>query len=150
MNKIIIDTNIVFSALLNTNSRIGQILINGANYYNFYSPEYLRFEIFEHKSKIKSIAKLNEDEFLELYEMVMRNITVINHSIIPVDIYKKAILLCKTIDPDDTAFVALATFINGNLWSGDIKLINGLAKQKFNRIIKTNELFDDFIQRMNS
>jgi len=34
MNKIIIDTNILFSALLNTDSRIGQILINGKRYYN--------------------------------------------------------------------------------------------------------------------
>ena len=30
MTKIVVDTNIVFSALLNTNSRIGQILIKVA------------------------------------------------------------------------------------------------------------------------
>ena len=52
MTKIIIDTNIVFSALLNTNSRIGQILINGNRYYDFYLPEYIRFEIFEHTEKL--------------------------------------------------------------------------------------------------
>lgn len=51
MTKIIVDTNIVFSALLNTNSRIGQILINGKNYFDFYSPEYVRFEIFQHKKR---------------------------------------------------------------------------------------------------
>ncbi len=34
MTKIIVDTNIVFSALLNVNSRIGQILINGKNEYH--------------------------------------------------------------------------------------------------------------------
>ena len=65
MTKIIVDTNIVFSALLNTNSRIGQILINGKDYFDFYSPEYVRFEIFRHKEKIKSIGKLSEDEFIE-------------------------------------------------------------------------------------
>jgi predicted nucleic acid-binding protein len=52
MTKIIIDTNIAFSALLNINSRIGQILINGNRYYDFYSPEYIRSEIIEHQDKI--------------------------------------------------------------------------------------------------
>ena len=64
MNKIIIDTNILFSALLNTDSRIGQILINGKRYYNFYAPEYIREEIIEHKDKIKTIAKLSDDDFI--------------------------------------------------------------------------------------
>ncbi len=53
MTKIIIDTNIVFSALLNINSRIGQILINGNKSFDFYSPDYIRQEIFEHQRKIK-------------------------------------------------------------------------------------------------
>ena len=45
--KIVVDTNIVFSALINFNSRIGQIILNGGNYYNFYSPEYIRFEFLK-------------------------------------------------------------------------------------------------------
>ena len=55
MTKIIVDTNIVFSALLNINSRIGQILINGKNHYDFYSPEYVRLEIFKHKPTPKNL-----------------------------------------------------------------------------------------------
>ena len=42
MSKIIVDTNIVFSAFLNINSKIGQILINGVHQNEFYAPEYLR------------------------------------------------------------------------------------------------------------
>ena len=108
MNKIIIDTNILFSALLNTDSRIGQILINGKRYYNFYAPEYIREEIIEHKDKIKTIAKLSDDDFIELYELILRNITILNHTLIPTNIYKKAENLCETIDMDDTIFVAVA------------------------------------------
>lgn len=52
MTKIIIDTNIAFSALLNVNSRIGQVLINGNKYYDFFAPEYIRFEIIEHQNFI--------------------------------------------------------------------------------------------------
>jgi len=71
MTKIVVDTNIVISALMNTNSRIGQILVNRKSYFNFYSPEYIRCEIFMHKEKIKSIGRLSE--FIEAYNLIIRN-----------------------------------------------------------------------------
>ena len=108
---------------MNINSRIGQILITGNRYYDFYSPEYIRFEIIEHKEKIKDIAKLTDNEFLETYEFVMRNITVLNHTLIPIEIYKKDEVLCKSIDIDDIVFVAVAEFTRGKLWTGDLKLL---------------------------
>jgi predicted nucleic acid-binding protein len=82
MTKIVVDTNIVFSALLNTNSRIAQILINGNRQFDFFAPAYVRYEIFKHKEKIKSIGKLTDDEFIETYGLVLKNITILNHSII--------------------------------------------------------------------
>ena len=36
MTKIIVDTNIIFSALLNLNSRIAFILLNGGIYFQFF------------------------------------------------------------------------------------------------------------------
>lgn len=35
--KIVIDLNIVFSAILNTKSKIGQLIINGSKYFDFYT-----------------------------------------------------------------------------------------------------------------
>ncbi len=145
MTKIIIDTNIVFSALLNTDSRIGQILINGKNDFDFYSPAYLRFEIFKHKEKIKSIGRLTENEFIETYNLIIRNITILNHSIIPIEIYKEAESLCQDIDMDDTIFVAVSKFTNGVLWSGDIKLLKGLEKKGYMDFIKTDDLYQTFL-----
>jgi len=34
--KIIVDTNIVFSAILNSNSRIGKILLNSKEHFQFF------------------------------------------------------------------------------------------------------------------
>jgi len=147
MTKIIIDTNIVFSALLNINSRIGQILINGKNHYDFYSPAYVRFEIFKHKKKIKSIGKLTDNDFLETYGLILRNITILNHSIIPTEIYRDAELICQDIDIDDTIFIAVSDFTNGLLWTGDMKLLNGLTKKGYKHIIKTDDLYQDFLIR---
>jgi predicted nucleic acid-binding protein len=144
MTKIIIDSNIVFSALLNVNSRIGQILINGIKFYHFYSPEYIRFEILEHREKIKLIAKLTDNEFLETYELIMRNITILNHTLLPIKNYKKAEELCKSIDIDDTVFVAFTEFTKGKLWTGDIKLYNGLFNKGFKRLIKNGGIVSRF------
>ncbi len=52
MTKIIIDSNIAFSAILNFNSRIGQIIINGSKYYDFYSPEYIRGKLWTGDKKL--------------------------------------------------------------------------------------------------
>lgn len=147
MTKIVVDTNIVFSALLNTNSRIGQILISGKAHFDFYSPEYVRFEIFQHKEKIKFIGKLTEDEFIETLGLILRNITILNHSIIPPEIYRKAELLCQDIDIDDTVFVAVSDFIKGILWTGDMKLLNGLKNKDYDRFITTDILYQDFLKR---
>ena len=147
MPKIIVDTNIVFSALLNTNSRIGQILINGKNHFDFYSPAYVRFEIFKHKAKIKSIGKLTDDQFLETYSLILKNITILNHSIIPTEIYRNAELLCQDIDIDDTIFVAVSDFTKGILWTGDLKLLNGLTEKGYKNFIKTDDLYQLFLTR---
>ncbi len=147
MTKIIVDTNIVFSALLNTDSRIGQILISGKNRFDFYAPAYIKFEIFKHKEKIKSIGNLTDDEFLEVYDLILKNITILNHSVIPTEIYKNAELLCRDIDIDDTSFVAISIFTKGILWTGDLKLLTGLIKKGYKNLIKTNDLYQIFLTK---
>jgi predicted nucleic acid-binding protein len=37
--------------------------------------------------------------------------------------------------------VALTLFLEGKLWTGDKKLINGLKEKGFKQFIKTSELF---------
>lgn len=147
MNKIIIDSNIIFSALLNVNSRIGQILINGHKKFNFFAPEYVRFEIIKHQLKIKNFGKISDTEFLELFELVMRNINILNHSIIPTKFYTDALKLCESVDIDDAVFVAFAEYLKGKLWTGDKKLIKGLTDKGFKRIITTENIYLDFLEK---
>ncbi len=147
MTKIIVDSNIIFSAMLNLDSRIAQILINGGDLYDFYSPKYVRTEIWEHQDKLKKIAKLDDEEFIEVYELVLKNITILDHSIIPIEKYKKAAEICKTIDVEDTIFVAFSYFLKCKLWTGDKKLINGLKKKEKEMTISTADFYKDFLQK---
>ncbi|GAJ19295.1 unnamed protein product, partial [marine sediment metagenome] len=64
--KIIVDTNIVFSGILNQKSRIGKILISEQKYYNFYSCFYLQTELKNHYPKIAHIAKKSIDRIVEI------------------------------------------------------------------------------------
>lgn len=147
MTKIIIDTNIAFSAMLNVNSRIGQIIINGFRFYKFYAPEYIRYELLEHQNKLKEIAHLSDNSFLETYELIIRNIIILNHSILPKESYKTAVELCKSIDIDDTVFVAFTLFMNGKLWTGDKKLLKGLSDKSFEHFVTTDDLYEDFLKK---
>ena len=59
---VIVDTNIIFSTLLNSNSAVGYLLFNSDIFFEFYSCSYMRFEIDKHCEKIKKISKLTDEQ----------------------------------------------------------------------------------------
>ena len=138
--KIIVDTNIVFSAILNSNSRIGKILLNSKEHFQFFTCNYLRTEIQRHRNKLLKLTKLTEDQLSELEDLVTQHITFIDERLIPQDILIKTEIQLKAIDPDDTVFVALAKHLEGKLWTGDLQLYNGLKAKRFKDIILTSDL----------
>jgi predicted nucleic acid-binding protein len=138
--KIIVDTNIVFSAILNSNSQIGKILLNSKEHFRFFTCNYLKIEIQRHRNKLLKITKLEEDEIIELEELVTQKITFIDERLIPQDILAKTEVQLKAIDPNDTVFVALTKHLKGRLWTGDMHLYKGLKAKRFKDIILTSEL----------
>lgn len=79
-------------------------------------------------------------EVEELEMMVIKNINFINEELIPPKTFDTAEKLLKDIDLGDVPFVALTKDLNGKLWTGDKKLIDGLKAKKFNNVITTLEL----------
>ena len=58
----------------------------------------------------------------------------------PQELLLKTETLLKSIDPNDTPFVALATHLEGKLWTGDLQLYKGLKLKHFKEIILTADL----------
>jgi len=58
MKKTIVDTNIIFSCLLNSQGTIGDLISNSEIIFSFYSNQYMRFEIRKHWNKLLKISKL--------------------------------------------------------------------------------------------
>jgi predicted nucleic acid-binding protein len=142
MMRIIVDTNIVFSALLNTNSRIGRLLLDSRDKFQFYSCKYLQKEIRRHIDKIRHYSGLNNDNLSELIALVESRIFFIEEELLPAVIIAEAKEWVTGIDFDDFAFVAIANHLDAWLWTGDKKLIVGLRQKGYHRIISTNDLWD--------
>lgn len=138
--KIIVDTNIVFSAILNTDSRIVQILIYENPKLQFYSCDYLQTEILKHRDKLLKLTRLSDEELSELERYITSNITFINQHLLPQQLVEATHIQLQNIDPFDVPFVALAKHLNAKLWTGDKKFYNPLKEQNFQNIISTLEL----------
>lgn len=138
--KIVVDTNIVFSAILNSTSSIGKILINSKDHFQFYTCDFLRTELLKHRGKLLDLTKLSQQELEELEFLVTENITFINERLLPQKIIITTINLLEGIDLNDTPFVALTRHLKAKLWTGDKKLLLGLQEKKFKNVITTSQL----------
>lgn len=138
--KIIIDTNIIFSALLNSTGTIGDLIFNSDKHFEFYSCSYMKHEIDKHWDKLKSISKLTEEQLQVARLELFKKINFINEELIPEKQWLSAERIVKDIDIDDSDFVALTNFMKGYLWTGDKPLYNGLKEKNFKKVINTKEL----------
>lgn len=126
---IVIDSNILFSALLRNESQFTEMILNSGR--TFYICESVIVELFKHKERIVQISKLPADDVVRLFYILLRHITVLKEDLIRPEIRKEAYGLCVDIDEADTPHVALAIHIGGLLWTGDKKLKAGLQKKGF-------------------
>ena len=140
--KIVVDTNIIFSALLNSNSTIGDLLFNSDKQFEFYSCSYMRYEIKKHWERLKKISKLSDQQLQISYTQVLSKLKFINEEIIPVETWLASEKLTEGIDIDDTDFVALTKFLKASLWTGDKILYKGLTTIKFKKIVNTSQLIE--------
>lgn len=145
--RIVVDTNIVFSAILNTNSKIAIILLTPKSRLNFYSTEQLIREIEAHKERIRKISNYSDYELGRIIKLITSKIRFINLRLIPKESYQLAESLTNDVDIDDTEFVALTNHIKGKLWSGDKELQKGLAQKGWSQFITTEELFQRITKR---
>ncbi len=143
--KIIVDSNIVFSAILNSQGKIGQLIINGSKFFNFYTVGLLKDEIGEHKDKILKISGFTNEQFMKSYETITKRITFVDEILISDKELIKSHALVADIDENDALFVALTNHLNRKLWTGDKKLIAGLQRKGYPKTLSTDELYEQFL-----
>jgi predicted nucleic acid-binding protein len=71
---IIVDTNILFSALLSKHSKFADTLLMNEN--KFFVSELVLVELFKHKEKIIRLSCLSEDEVIKLYQIYLKKLNL--------------------------------------------------------------------------
>jgi predicted nucleic acid-binding protein len=74
-NAVVVDSNLILSALIPKASQIRDILLE--KNMSFYAPDYLITEVYKHKTRIISFSKLSESEFYLYFNGVIERITFI-------------------------------------------------------------------------
>lgn len=138
--KLVVDTNIVFSTLLNPHSAIGEILMNIQGDFIFFAPEHLKGELKKYSSRIATYSKLSQNDLANIEALVLSNITFVSEGQISQNSWIEAFSLTNDIDEDDTPFIALGIEFNIKLWTGDKILSKGLTKKGADLIITTADL----------
>jgi predicted nucleic acid-binding protein len=76
--KIIVDTNIVFSAILSSRGKIGELLLNKPAEIQYLSPTFLLEELSLHTEKIIGLTGFNKLEYEVAKAYVIQHIQFIN------------------------------------------------------------------------
>jgi len=133
--KLVIDTNVIISALLK-NSVTREILLFPSM--EFLLPEYALEEVEAHKDTISKRSGLSKEEIDIVLSVLLDNITIISAAEIK-DNLTKAHRIIGSIDPFDVPFVALALSIeNDGIWSNDkhFENLKGIKVWKTAEILK--------------
>lgn len=122
---IVVDSNIIFSALLSPEGTISDLLLNSNESFDFYSPDFMLEELDNHQEKILKYSGLSVKELNFLKRLTFKNINLIDPENINKNNWKRANKLIKDVDEFDEPFIALTLELNASLWTGDKKLIKG-------------------------
>lgn len=139
--KFVVDTNIAFSAVLNTESKIGDLIMNSHGILEFYACDTLRSELKKHRPKMLELSRTSAEKLDQSEYQITNCLVFTNEALIPFEFWVKAANLLRDIDMNDISFITLAEFLGIKLWTGDKELMRGLAKKGYNNFITTEELY---------
>lgn len=137
---IVVDANILMSALITQQGRVAATLIEASERYRFISCHFLYVELFKHKEKLVKLSRLPEADFLELLLGFLNRIEFLNESLLTASVVEQARQLVHDVDPRDRDYVALTLHYQARLWTGDRKLLEGLQAKGVPFLCTTAEL----------
>jgi predicted nucleic acid-binding protein len=137
---VVVDANVILSAIVNTHGNIATLLITNSSIVDFVIPEFSLVEIKEKEKKLYFSQKVSSAIFNENLQSFLSCLTVVGDEQIDEEYFKAAYALTKEVDPKDTMYIALTMALDALLWTGDLKLFRAIRKKGFNQVINTKEL----------
>ena len=132
--KIVIDTNILFSAMVKKSITRKIIL---SDVFELYVPEYLFDEINKHKDLILRKAKISNRDFIALLTLFQKHTKIVKKEFYQ-DKTPIAEEVMKEIDITDSPFLASALALNCLIWSND----GHFKQQNLVKVYTTKEILE--------
>ncbi|MBI4439472.1 PIN domain-containing protein [Candidatus Woesearchaeota archaeon] len=130
--KVVIDTNILISALIK-DSITRRLIVKSGFQFNY--PEMSFHELRKHKSLVLDKSGMSEVEYMDVLNDLLSYVNVIPDEAVTQTLEEAAKLMGK-IDPDDVVFLAAALTLDAAIWSDDAHF----DRQKRIKIFKTKEM----------
>jgi len=132
--KIVLDSNILISALMFDSAKRAIIALSG---FEFYYPEESLAELEKYKLEIISRIGINETDYKALRDKILSKVKLIDRDELNPFIHEASDIMDK-IDPKDTIFIACALACGGFIWSDD----KHFSKQNRIKILKQKDIID--------
>jgi putative PIN family toxin of toxin-antitoxin system len=139
VKRVVVDSNILFSALLKE-GQLAAFLTQKRDSIQFITSDYLVEEIHSHWYKLVELSSLSESQLNVAWSKLIKTLHFVNPQAIDPNVFAEAFRICKQVDEKDTIFVAIALDNQCNLLTGDKKLRNGLERQGYFICISIKEL----------
>lgn len=134
--KIIIDTNILMSALIK-DSLTREIILKSD--FDFYYPELSFGELKKYKDLILMKSNMNEADYRNLLTKLFNKIKIVREDKITNNLEEAKNIMLK-IDPNDVVFIAVSLAVKDSIiWSDD----RHFQKQSEIKIITTKEMIQE-------
>jgi predicted nucleic acid-binding protein len=131
---VVVDTNVLFSALLRRSARFTEALLTSDR--RFLINELVVVELFKHKEKIVRLSRLGDEDVVHLFYELLRELELFKEELVAPANRAKAAELCQDVDLIDAPHVAIALETGELLWTGDQKLKQGLRAKGFTRFFE--------------
>ena len=116
MRKLVIDTNRIMAGLLK-DSASRRIILHDS--FSFYAPDYIETELDKHRSYLVKKAKLSEENFDLLMQILLDNVELVPFEDFSGD-YDRAMSIMETVDENDAPFLAVGLALGTEgIWTED-------------------------------
>ena len=137
---VIVDANLLISAVLNPEGTVAKLLILNDLDVEFVVPEYAWTEIQSHKNRICIANNIPFVYFDKLLTKLISFFLIFSEREVSTETIEKAFVLTSDIDKKDAIYVAFSLTLDALLWTGDLKLYRGLRRKGFKNVVTTKEM----------
>ena len=138
--RIIVDTNILVRILIKQDGVVAGLFYPLKNIHELYVSSESLEEISKHKLRLIRSSRLSKEDFEELYNIIISNISIVPVSIIPTEFFVAALRLTSSVDNSDIPFVATALFLEGILWTSDKPLFDSIKRTATKLVVSNNDI----------